>query len=530
MKMKANQLSSGVLLSYVGQGLQILIALFYTPVILRLLGQSEYGVYQIAYSVMSVLSLFNFGFSNSYIKFFSVAKKGENAEQQVAGLNGLFIMIFSALSVLVVAVGAVLTLKIDAVLGGSLTAAELDTARIVLPIMVLNCALSFLGVVFRNYIIAHERFIALQGLDILGTVLNPCLTFPLLLTGKGSVGLALILLAVTAVKDLFSAFYCIFKLRMRFSRCAMPWSAFRGIAVFSLFIFAENIVTAINLNVDRFFLGKMIGTAAAAIYAVGGQINTLYTTLVISISSVFAPRVNEMVAKGGDREALSALYVRVGKIQFSVMGLILGGFAVFGKRFMLIWAGSEYGDSYWIALILLLSVTLHLVQHVAVEIQRSLGLQKYRSMICIVTALLKLCVSFALIPLLGGIGAAIGTAVAYVLNTVAVDILYAKRAGLKVWVFWREITRMACGALPPVVLGLLAIRYINSCRLIVYFVCIAVFALLYLVSMYLLGLRRADRVHLRILFERWINTYLKKGKSSATAEHTPEHQQGEEEL
>ena len=68
MKIKANQLSSGVLLSYVGQGLQILIALFYTPVILRLLGQSEYGVYQIAYSVMSVLSLFNFGFSNSYIK------------------------------------------------------------------------------------------------------------------------------------------------------------------------------------------------------------------------------------------------------------------------------------------------------------------------------------------------------------------------------------------------------------------------------------------------------------------------------
>lgn len=501
MRLKANQLGAGVILSYVGQGLQILITLFYTPVMLRMLGQSEYGVYQIAFSIMSVLALFNFGFSNSYIKFFSTARQGEDAEKNVAALNGLFLLTFAGLGALVLGIGAVLTVHIEAVLGGNLTPAELETARIVLPIMVVNCAMSFLGVVFRNYTIAYERFIALQALDIFGTILNPCLTFPLLLMGKGSVGMAVTLLAVTVIKDGLFALYCFSRLQMRFSCRRLPFSAFRGIAAFSLYIFIENIVTVVNLNIDRFFLGRMIGSAAAAIYAVGGQINTLYTTLSTSISSVFAPRVNRMVAEDCRRRELSLLLCRVGKIQFSAMGLILGGFAVFGKRFMGIWAGAGYGEAYWIALLLMLPVTLHLVQHVAVEMQRAMGLQKYRSLICGCTAALKLVVTVVLIPYFGGIGAAIGTGVAYVVNTVAVDIFYTKRAGLDMLGFWREIGRMLPGAVVPLACGLLLLPLINSCHIAVYFALIAAYVLLYVASLYFLGLRRSERAQLMSFFK-----------------------------
>ena len=43
MKKKVNQLRIGVLLSYVNLGLGNLIPIFYTPIMLSLLGQSEYG-------------------------------------------------------------------------------------------------------------------------------------------------------------------------------------------------------------------------------------------------------------------------------------------------------------------------------------------------------------------------------------------------------------------------------------------------------------------------------------------------------
>ena len=38
---------------------------------LRILGQSEYGVYSLSQSVIGYLSLLNFGFSGSYLRFYS---------------------------------------------------------------------------------------------------------------------------------------------------------------------------------------------------------------------------------------------------------------------------------------------------------------------------------------------------------------------------------------------------------------------------------------------------------------------------
>ena len=54
--MKIDQRKAGVLLSYAGEIIKILVNLVYTPIMLRLLGQSEYGLYQLVYSVVSYLS------------------------------------------------------------------------------------------------------------------------------------------------------------------------------------------------------------------------------------------------------------------------------------------------------------------------------------------------------------------------------------------------------------------------------------------------------------------------------------------
>ena len=48
-----NQKKIGVVISYLGQLVNILTGLIYTPIMLRLLGQSEYGLYQLVSSVVS---------------------------------------------------------------------------------------------------------------------------------------------------------------------------------------------------------------------------------------------------------------------------------------------------------------------------------------------------------------------------------------------------------------------------------------------------------------------------------------------
>ncbi len=105
--MKVNQRKAGVIISYVGQFIHILTGFIYTPVMLRLLGQSEYGLYQLVYSVVSYLSLLSLGFSASYMRFYA-REKAEDNNDGVARLNGMFLLIFGAIAIICLLCGYVM--------------------------------------------------------------------------------------------------------------------------------------------------------------------------------------------------------------------------------------------------------------------------------------------------------------------------------------------------------------------------------------------------------------------------------------
>ncbi|GFI41918.1 hypothetical protein IMSAGC017_01964 [Thomasclavelia cocleata] len=91
--MKTNQLKIGVILSYVGMIVQNIISIVYTSLMLRLLGKSEYGLYQLVFSVVSYLGLLSFGFGSTYVRFYSRYKVKDDVDG-IARLNGMFITIF----------------------------------------------------------------------------------------------------------------------------------------------------------------------------------------------------------------------------------------------------------------------------------------------------------------------------------------------------------------------------------------------------------------------------------------------------
>ena len=67
--MKKNQIKSGVIISFINLGIGNLIPLIYTPIMLRLMGQSEYGLYGIAQSVMGYINLLNFGIGSTIVRY-----------------------------------------------------------------------------------------------------------------------------------------------------------------------------------------------------------------------------------------------------------------------------------------------------------------------------------------------------------------------------------------------------------------------------------------------------------------------------
>lgn len=453
-----NQKKAGVLLSYGQTALSTLISLTYTPVMLRLLGQSEYGLYTLVNGFVSNLSLLSFGMGSAYMRYYSRAEV-QDGEEGVARINGMFMTIFFVISLLCLLTGGVLVANVKNIFAANLTAQELDTAKILMALLVVNIAVSFPASVFFSYITAKERFLFQRLVSMLRTVLNPIVMLPLLLMGFGSVALVMVTLILTAVSDAVSIWYCIKKLHMRITFGKFDFGLLRDMAGFSFFIFLNEIINQINWTVDTTLLGIISGTAATAIYGVGSQINQYYMALSTSISGVFTPQINRIVARGEGDEQLTKLFTRVGRIQFMLLMLVLTGFVFVGEPFICAWGGEVYGAAYWIALLLIAPVTVPLIQNIGIEIQRAKNMHQFRSKVYFCMAIGNALVSVPLGMKFGGIGCALGTAISMVVgNGFIMNWYYQTHIGLDMRYFWKHILSIVPAMLPAVALGIIAVR------------------------------------------------------------------------
>ena len=456
---RMNQRKAGVLLTYLAEAAQILSSLIYTPIMLRLMSQSEYGLYQLVWSVVYYLSLLSLGFTSAYLRFHARAVSQEG-EDGAARLNGMFLVIFSVISVICLLCGAFMLTNMRLIFGDKLTEAEFSTARILMVMMVFNMALSFISSVFDCILAAHEQFIVQKSLSLARNVLSPFISLPLLLLGFGSVSLAVTTTVVTVAAFAVNVYYCLKKLRTRFCFRGFRPALLREMWVFTFFIFLSQIIDQINWGVDRLLLGRFSGAAAVAVYGVGAEFNNMYRHFSVAISAVFAPMVNRMVTEHDDHETLTQVFTRVGRIQFLVMALILSGFIFVGHPFIVLWAGAEYADSYLVAVLLIAPVTVPLIQNLGIEIQRARNQHKSRSLVFLAISVLNVIISIPLIRAMGPSGAALGTAIALLLGDILfMNWYYHCRMHLDMRYFWANIGRMALGLIPPLLFGLAMMRF-----------------------------------------------------------------------
>ncbi len=437
--MKSSQIKAGVILSYLQLGLNAVISLAYTPVMIRLLGQSEYGAYTVASSTIAYLGLLNFGLSSSYIRFYTRYKKQED-ELGIARLNGIFLAVYTLIALVAFAAGTAMALNVELFFGSSMSAQELETVRILMLILSVNLFFTFLSTVFTAYIGANEEFVFQKAVNMGKTVLSPLLTLPLLFLGARSVAVALMTTVVGLAVDGANVFFCLKKLKMRFTLRGAEPRIIGEVAGFSVFIALNSIVDQINWQVDKFILGHYHGTAVTAVYGVASQVNNLYTSVSTAISSVFAPRVHKIAQLEDREQKFNALFTKIGRIQLLVLGLPASGMVLFGRDFIDLWAGEGYADAYYIMLLLALPATVPLIQNVGIEIQRALNMHQFRSILYVAMALLNLAISIPLGKYYGGIGCAAGTAFSLLLsNGLVINIYYSRKMHIDIGHFWKEM-------------------------------------------------------------------------------------------
>lgn len=491
--MKINQLKAGALLSYISMGIGYVVAIIYTPIMLRLLGQSEYGLYNLVASVVAYLGVLNFGFGSAYMRYYSKYKVQDNREK-IATLNGMFLIIFSILGLISVVAGTILTMNTEIIFGTALTSIELLRAKILMLILILNLAISFPNIVFTSHITANEKFVFQKLVEMIRTVANPFVVLPLLILGYGSVGMVLATTLLNIIIEIINVVYCINKLKMKFSFRNFDFKLMKEMTVFSSYIFINLLVDQVNWNVDKFILGRFHGTVSVAVYGLAAQLNTYYLSISTTISSVFIPRVHRLIASTNDNQILTDLFTRIGRIQFMMLSIISSGLIFFGKPFIKMWAGNGYSDAYSIVLVLTITGTISLIQNIGIEIQRAKNMHQFRSWLYLFIAIGNLAISIPLARTYGGLGAAIGTGTAIVIgNGFIMNWYYHSKVGIDIIYFWKQILKFTPALILPIILGIL-FNYLFDLNHILNFLTFGfIYVLALCTSFWVLGMNKYEK-------------------------------------
>lgn len=493
---------SGAILSYVSIVLSTLVQLLYTPLLTRALGQSEYGLYSLVSSIIGYLTVLDLGFGNAIVIYTAKyrAQKKYNEEKK---LHGMFFIIYLIIGLLAGLLGIIFYFLVPTIFGAKMTNVEVEKMKIMMLILAFNLAVTFGFSIYSAIINAYEKFTFQKLMSIFNTLMKPLLMIPLLFLGYKSITMCVVITIVNILVLISNYLYCRKKLNIKIKFMGFDKILFKTIFGYSFFIFLGVLVDKINWSVDQFILGAVSGSVAVSIYAIASQLNTLFINLSTAISGVLLPKVSKMIANKASTKVLTAEMIKVGRIQFYVIFLMVTGLIIVGKEFIIWWVGKNFQEAYYIALILIIPLCFPLIQNLGLSIMQAMNKYKFKSLSTFIMAIFNVIISYFLAKSIGPIGAAIGTAIALIIcNIILINIYYKISIGIDVVKFWKEILKIATPFIIPIVSIILIINVSKLDGIVSVITYGFIYTLLYCVTAYKLSMNEYEKNIINKMFKK----------------------------
>lgn len=433
---------TGAIVSYLYMISQICVQLIYVPLLLSGIGQDEYGLYQLIGSVMSYIVSINgvlsAGVGRYYCKY--RAEGNERMAENTLAISRRLYWMVSGISFCAV---FILIWIVRGAYSASLTPRQLDECAAMLVVLGFNTAVSMNNTINVAVITAEERFVFLKGTQLITLLLQPLVVAALLPIMPNALMVTLVVLAMNILSASIQRLFVQFTLKVKAVFYGWDKSLVRGLIGFSFSILLVVAADQLFWKTGQLVIGYFSGPSLVAVYAVGAQIYFAYMNIGTVVSSVYFPRVSELYHGSHDLRSISYLHARVGRITFVICSSVLGAFFILGSEFISLWAGQEFADSYWVALFVMIGLTVDLVQNLSNTILQVANRYLFRGVALLCFAAISLVVSVALLGEVGIIGVALSTSICMIIcNGFVMNIYLWKSVGIDVVLFWKEQAKL----------------------------------------------------------------------------------------
>jgi len=487
-----NQLKVGSILSYLSMGLNIVVGLFYVPLLLHFLTIEQYGLYQLIGSLVAYLSIMDFGLTSTITRFYSrrIALNDEKGKENVLAIATF---IFFILSLLTVLIGLVVYAIFPILYSAKLSPEELIAARKMLLYLIGNTGITIFSKVFEASITSLERFVFLRMLTILQSILQPIAVVAILTVKSEALSIVQVQVLFNVIHIICIVLYAFHSLHIRIKLHEFDKQLIVSILKFSSFLFLQIIFDLIIWRTGVVVLGAVSGSATVAVFSIAIQLNMYYKQFATAINSVLFPKVSRLSVIYDGMTELSALFRKVGRLQLMILGLILSGFIVFGKVFFKLWVGNQFIPAYSMTLIMMIPFTFDLIENVGVLILQAKDLHKARAMIFLGIALLTIFLTLIGTKFWGGIGSAVAIGISLLLGHGLFINIYYTRIGIDIIRFFRELIPSFLTILIASIFGIFMVHSQPIDSWLSLGVGVVMFSVLYALLTYITVLRKDER-------------------------------------
>lgn len=495
------QIKYGAFISYVSLFVNIIIGLVYTPWMISSIGKSNYGLYTLAMSLIS-LFVFDFGLSNAITRFVS-KYIAENQYDRVNKLLGLIYKLYLLIDVVILIVIIILYFFIPGIYKG-LTPEEVEQFKSVYIIAGIFCVISFPLIPVNGILSANELFVQIKTCDLIHKLLIVISMSVCLLCGYGLMALIL----VNAIAGLLVALIKLIIVRVK-TNIHIDWhfwnrSELCAIASFSGWVTVSALAQRCIFNLAPTILGILSNSKEIAVLGVATTIEQYTYTFASALNGLFLPQISRIVAKDED-EMILPLMVKVGRFQILVIGLICIGFIAIGKDFIQLWVGADYDLAYYCSVLFIVPCFFYLPQEIGLTTLVVKNEVKRQSFVYLLMAAINIVLAIPLTMEWGALGLAVSIFIAYTVRTIGLDVIFKKYLHINVQRFFAEsFCQMSC----PLIISLILCVLVSFLPITLswsgFAIKIVLCVVFYSVVMYLLGMKQNEKALIHSVLKRFL--------------------------
>ena len=322
----------------------IVFSFIMAPVIVKALGNYDYGIWEIVISLLGYMGLLDLGIRPAVTRY--VAKY--SAIKDNTALNQLLNTVFAFSGCVGILACCILVLYtvIEPRMLAEHGSVGKDSKYIYFTLIIaVQLLIQFPGYIAECFHLGHQRYYLTNNITIFNIIVGNSILYYMLGHGYGLLSLALINCMGLSLK------YCVYFILLHFKKYGnyrlkkngFSWSMLKTMITFGGKSMLAGAAGTISGGLPAIVIGSFLGASAVPFYTIPAKLINYIKDFTMTVANVFMPMFSHLQSLN-EKENLKLVYLQATKYIAALVFPMTLGAIIIGPYFIQVWIGPSYAN------------------------------------------------------------------------------------------------------------------------------------------------------------------------------------------